>query len=56
MTISMSKCCSARMVVMGSVTMYYSCTKCGMPCDPKLWSTTDEPGDSRQVTQLDQEA
>jgi hypothetical protein len=31
-----SKCCSARMSVEGSVTMYYVCHKCHKPCDPKV--------------------
>jgi hypothetical protein len=32
-TASRSKCCNAKVKVVGNVTMYHVCTKCHQPCD-----------------------
>lgn len=28
-----SKCCNAKVKIIGKITMYYVCTKCKQPCD-----------------------
>ena len=30
-----SSCCNADTMINGDVTRYYTCAKCGKPCDPK---------------------
>lgn len=32
-TSSRSKCCNAKVKVVGTVTMFHVCTKCHLPCD-----------------------